>query len=871
MDDRKLVSRQHDVWHYQATVRELLASYQQLAHPPKGRRARGQVEFVAIPPDSGRTGVLGGLAKELQQMTPRPTVVGGSFASGQYVAWPVLPRPTVAVDKVTAVVAKVLEVAGPALGAAFGTPYLASATNFLKQLVETSEAVWELANQHASQGQALPLDPDGLKDLLRVAATQRPVVCLLEAADLVEARSLWWSQFLRPFAAEARDLRVLLVVTMTSPPAPARPVADLAPTAMPAATSAVLGSHQRDEPQPLYVARRLVEQGLATWQPLAPLSVAEVATWLAPCTPALVAQLHAATGGDPRWLAELWADWTSRHVVRQANDGTWQLTGSGSPAGLGRVNDLLGARLRHLLVRAAADPTAGDATRALFGVDGVAAVEPTLALLATAALEGPRFTAQALARTLDHDPDVLIDFLDAVLVQDEDWPEGLLVDAGFVQLEDPDGATVSLNRYDFAATLNWRTLRRYGLGPSERAERSSTYAWALVAVYAAQPVQIAAVAAGLLEAAGQRSAALKFQRQADFTAPLAVLRRQAHAVLGAKAQWEAWDEWECIQATALLLRAGKEMHQVCPFGETLTVYEGALTLATRAGLRHERLAALMGCGHMQADLEAFSQAARLLDMARTLAQQLGDRKQLADAAYELGRVQYVQDDLRAARSLFEEARNNYRHLHRRSDEAWMWMMLGKVDREEGDWAAAQEKLDRALAIHRSLGHLSGVSADLSELARIHHSRGDMAAAEDEAREALHIELELGDEVNATVIWELLGEIARDRGALDVAEDCFTHALDLAAALAAAGREVDTLLELSMVRQRRQDHAGARDALVRALRRAQQLDDQERESRVWRQLSKLALALGRSEASVPTCWPPNAGAKPSTWRPDGRSP
>jgi hypothetical protein len=133
MGDRAFVSRRRGVWHYQADVQALLAAYQQIASPPRGMRASGQVVFVALPPDSERTGVLHGLADELDQATPRPTVLGGSFASGQYVPWPAQ-RPTAAVDTLTAVVAKVLDLAGPTVGAAFGAPYLASAANFLKQL-----------------------------------------------------------------------------------------------------------------------------------------------------------------------------------------------------------------------------------------------------------------------------------------------------------------------------------------------------------------------------------------------------------------------------------------------------------------------------------------------------------------------------------------------------------------------------------------------------------------------------------------------------------------------------------------------------------------------------------------------------------------
>jgi hypothetical protein len=480
------MTRRPDVWRHQADVRDALAAYQQVA-----TAGRGQILLVACPPGGEAGGVLQGLAELLGQAHPRPTVVGGSFTNGEYTPWPGPTSPQVPLDRLAGSISKVVDLAAPVVTAAVGAPWLASAAKLLGQLAETSGAVRELVEQHARQSRPLPLGPDGLRRLLRRATIERPVACLLEDIDQVSGRQVWWSQFLLPFAAEVvRDLRLLLVVSLTGP--------------------AELGAHERDEPQPLYVARRLVERGGARWRPLQPLTVEDISAWLHPCSPVLAARLHAATGGDPRWVSELWDDWQSRRVVHRIPDGTWQLTGADS-ASLGAINDLLDARLRRLL-----------------GTHEPARLEAARELLATAALEGPRFTAQAVADALGRDPDEVIDLLDDSLMATEDRTDGLVVDLGFLEIQVPMAESRFVNRYQFVSTLHWHTLRRYGLGgPAETARRSEEYAWALDRAYAPQQARVAAIVAELLTAAGNRGAAAWFERRADFDNTLAAQRSAA--------------------------------------------------------------------------------------------------------------------------------------------------------------------------------------------------------------------------------------------------------------------------------------------------------------------------------------------------------
>lgn len=801
----RLVTQRPTVWHYQADARAALASYQQVA-----ASHRGQVVLWAHLPDGGAGGVVQGLAGLFGQATPRPTVVSGSFAGGEYAPWPAPTASSVPLEQVAAVVNKVIELATP-VATAMGAPWLASAGKLLGQLAATSVAVRGLLGTHAEQGRLVPLDPDGLKALLRRAALERPVVCLLEDLDQVENRRAWWSAFLRPLAAEAvRDLPLLVVVSLTGPEE--------------------LGGHEPDEPQPLYVARRLVEAGLASWRWLEPLAVADIAAWLRPCAPSVAAGLHAATGGDPRWLAALWEDWQARRVVRQAPEGTWEFAGPNA-ARLGRVNDLLHARLARLLDTG--EPGSLDAAREL---------------LATAALEGRRFTAPALARTLDRDPDGLIDFIDEHLTVGDGRPDGLVVDLGFLKLTDPDGQPQYVSRYEFVSALHWQTLRRYGLGPSEVAERSERYAWALADVYAPEPTRVAPLIATLLRVAGKHRAAAGFDRRADFDTTLQAQRRHARAVLNMPT--DGWDRWDYVQATVLLLRAAEVMKDACPLRETLAVYEGAAAFAQRADLRPERATALLGRGRLYSRLDEYARAEQVLAAARRLARELGERATAAAAAYYLGVVNRHQGNLAAARRDFEEALDGYRHLGDPGNEAIARFGLSMVTLDEGDLVDAREQLSATLEILRQLPESEQQTAGCwYHLALIDYREGDLAEAAAKAREALRLHREIGDRVDESATWGLVGLIAMDQDDLEAAADHLDRALALTQQLGDLDGEASTLRSLAILDMRRGEPGEACGHLVRALRLAQRIDNRRLEADIWGTLADLAVALDRPSTSA----------------------
>jgi hypothetical protein len=115
--------------------------------------------------------------------------------------------------------------------------------------------------------------PDAVRAVLRVAAGPQlvigwqPVVCILDGLDRAPTAQQWWEGLLLRLAGELGDLPLRLVTTLEGP--------------------AELGGHELGEPAGLWVARRLVDAGVASWVPMGRLDVDAVAAWLGPCEPEL--------------------------------------------------------------------------------------------------------------------------------------------------------------------------------------------------------------------------------------------------------------------------------------------------------------------------------------------------------------------------------------------------------------------------------------------------------------------------------------------------------------------------------------------------------------------------------------------------------
>jgi hypothetical protein len=391
----------------------------------------------------------------------------------------------------------------------------------------------------------------------------QPVVCVLDDLDRAPAAQDWWQGLVVRLASELRDLPLLLVVTLDGPP--------------------VLGGHEPGEPAGLWTARRLVEAGVGSWLPVGRLDVAAVAAWLGPCEPGLAERLWEVTGGEPSWLGELWEHWRATRVVRRDLLGQWML-GVPDHAALGKVHDLLWEWLDRCYQARLDDDQA----------------ERVVHALAVGALEGREFTAQAVALVVGRDADELIDEFDEHLLTSPERPDGLLEEAGFIELADPRAITDGegegrwVARYRFASELHWRTLRRYGLPGRERHDGCRALAAALEQALQPEPERAAAQIASLLRQAGDHQAATAWQTQAELGT--AVPQVEARALLLLVQDTSGWERFDHAQAARQLAHATRLSWHNRPAGVVLEVAQGWARAAQAAGWHGEYAHALHSCG-----------------------------------------------------------------------------------------------------------------------------------------------------------------------------------------------------------------------------------------------------------------------------------
>jgi hypothetical protein len=698
------------VWDYHPALRAVQAAFDQTSASRQGR-----VVLVAGGPASGRTGLARALAVRLAAHPARPVVVAGGFTQdGDWEPWPP-PDPARLVAPLQAGVD--LAVKALELGGTLGLPGAAAVAKLLGQLAGTSSAAWTLLSRHAEDKQPLPgpAGPDAVRAVLRAAAGPQlvigwqPVVCILDGLDRAPTTQQWWEGLVLRLAGELGDLPLLLVTTLEGP--------------------AELGGHELGEPAGLWVARRLVDAGVASWVPMGRLDVDAVVAWLGPCEPELAVRLWEVTGGEPRWLGELWEHWRATRVVRRDLPGQWVI-GEPDHAALGKVHDLVWERI----------------ARCYGGLVDDDKLDAAVRVLAVGALEGRRFTTQAVALVVGRDADELIDELDEHLLAGPQRPDGLLEEAGFVELADPRATTDGegegrwVARYRFVSELHWRTLRRYGLPGRERHDGCQALAAALERVLQPEPERAAAQIASLLREAGDHQAAAAWQIQAELGA--AVPQVEASARLLLAQDTSGWERFDHAQAARQLAHATRLLWHNRPAGVALEVAQGWARAAQAADWQAEHARALHSCGMLHARRGEPDAAVGCLRQERREAAAAGDLALASWAMAGRAQVELGQGRMRMARRRAEAARQLAHRHHASHAETAALGVLAELALRSEDWEGALVAATAgAAAAERAGDHqplawlLVSLSAAQARLGRVGQARETAARVLEVARQA----------------------------------------------------------------------------------------------------------------------------------------
>lgn len=743
-----------------AYVEKVLALYDRTA-----REKRGRVVFITAEVGGGKTELLSALAKALRQAKPAPEFIAGFFRGGEYNHYQLAWQRTICLNKAA--------IAAGELGSFLGLLPItfASAANFIGQLLQTSGSAREFADEFREKPPTAKGSADWLRKILRRAAEEKPLVCLLDDWD--EAQRFYWDSMLVSIAKEiAQDVPLLLFVTVNEP--------------------VRAGTPEEDGSDLMAVIRSLTGKGLAEWWPLRKLSADEVATAIGRAAPGIANKLHGVTGGNARWVKELWREWRLSETVVTDETDRW-VWGEKHKATVNLYDDILRDRLTRLL-----------------DAEAVVEVEEVRDVLACAALEGERFTADAVARAVGWDRDELIDFFDEVLVRTEDNLDGLLSEEDCISIPASDGTTHTLWRYSFVSDLHRMALERYGFadeqrpgkGDTEKREMSAALAEALVEVYTPEERLVAGPLARLLRDIGQKETADHYQRMSEYAADRALMREQAMHLLSLdKGDWE---QWECQRTAEFLIVAGQAMFNAFPYNEALAVCEEAAHLASRTR----------------------------------------EKRTVAEAYYLCGFILYAGGQHEAAKTRGMDSLRIFRLIRNKYWEAASLLLLANIEEREGRYDEARELAAQALKIMREVGDRHGEALSLRLLAHIDEHLGQYDEARQLSAQALKISQKIRDRHGEGASLHLQARIGKCEDRHSEVRELAAQALNIAQEVGDRHGERASLYLLAHINEHQGRYREMRELATQALNIAQAIGDQNGKASSLNQLGTVAVNVGR---------------------------
>lgn len=698
-----------------ADLEALLAAQAAIA----GEHRAGETMFVAGAEGSGRTALLCAFRAELERVRPRPVVLAGGFEDGRYVPWDPDEPPE---SRVMRALEGIVSLAEP----------LVPMAGLLGQVLAKSKAAEQLAQSLLDRSDRL--DPSTLVPrLMRELCEESHVVCLVDDADRAEGG--WWGEFVLMFAREvARDLPLLLVLAVNGPND--------------------LGPHDDDEPDSLYIARRLGERGLAQWHPLEDVSFRDLARWTGPASPDLLESLIKVSCARAEWLSRLWSDWRRRGAVVHDDNRGWRFVPDARQRALDPVGDVLGHRLNRLVD--STDPRLLESTREL---------------LACAALEDVQFTADAVAVALDRDRDDVIDFLDEMLASTDADREQMLAWTGWIAVEDESGSR-HLSRYRFSEKLDWWTLQ-HGLTESEERKHSLALAQALSMLYGGQAHRVARAIARLFDTGGDVDRARHYRRMADIGINRDIILWRARRILDSSTPVETRADQH--RAAQLLIAAALELYYSGPFDEALAFAQAGHRYAVS---RPDQAEALRVTAVHRKHLGEYDQSRTEFTCVVDLYRELDDCAGEASARNSLGSLEFGLGNYEEARREQTRARELYSELQDLSGEAATRGNLAAIHSELGAYELAHRELTEVVALHRSLRDRNAEGITLNNLALAAQALGDHEEARVHLASAREVYRELGDPDGEALVRFHLAAIDFDLGAHEQARAEFGRVLEL---------------------------------------------------------------------------------------------
>ncbi len=420
----------------------------------------------------------------------------------------------------------------------------------------------------------------------------------------------------------------------------------------------------------------------------------------------LLTRLYTLSAGHPALALTMWDVWVVTEAVIRDNAGIWQPTSDDALW----VEDSMRELARKLV-------------RIRLGTNSPLPPETVCHMLAVAALEGPVFTAQAVADALDVDTDDLLDTCDDYLLNEDP-------DASVVFEVGPLMMNTRLDRYRFALPYLHLVFARELRGAA-RTDAALALAVALERRYQPAPEHVFDVLVTLFTLGGDpaRAETYRIQRERhnqqhvnEFMLrwTITMFRQQGH-----DGTWQMCDAYRKL--ASWLYDHGRyaegvtEAQAACVIAEALDdPIRIASSLNILAGL-------LQSVGDYAVARPLFERALAIREQA------LGPRHpSTASSLNNLAELLRAVGDYAAARPLFERALaiNEQALGSSHPDTATSLSNLALLFSSVGDYAAARPLFERAIAIReQALGpRHPDTATSLNNLALLFDSVGDYPAA-----------------------------------------------------------------------------------------------------------------------------------------------
>jgi tetratricopeptide (TPR) repeat protein len=750
-------------------------------------RKTGRIVFIVAELGGGKTDLLNALAQALYRAKPKPNFLAGFFRDGEY-------RPQARDWEAKISLKKAVQAVGEAASLLGLFPGLYSfASSLIGQLFQTSASAYEFGNEFKSHLHAGKEGADWLRELLRRATVEKPLVCLIDNWD--QAQRFYWDEMLLGCSREiANDLPLLLFLTVNG-------LIDLA-------------APEKDESGLTMVIKSLTEKGLAECWFLQKLSGEEITDAIGLAEPRIASRLQELTGGNPRWVEEVWREWRLNETVVMNEMDQWIWNPRHKP-----TITLYDAVLRDQLKR-------------LVKARTPMAIEDAREVLAFGALEGVRFTADAVALALGVDRDELIDFFDETLVQSEDNPGGILLDEGGIKVTKPDGSTPTLWRYGFVSELHWLALERHGFAEierpgkmgSERLEKTAILIAALREAYAPEERLAAVPLARLHRYLGNTDESQQYQRVTNYSANRSLMRD--HALKLAAVKKDDWDEGRCGEIAKFLIEAGRVMINAFPHDETLTVLEEAGSLARRANSELGEAEAHSLSGLVFLDEDRTESARYSAIQALNIFERANWAGRIGNTTLLLAEIDFKEGRYQDAYTQAIRALKIYNHIDFSPGEAGALRLLARITLWSGDHDAARKYVNRALNIHEPSGDQEGKAVSLHILAQIDFNDQRYAAARSQMLSALELYKMTGSVAARAKALDLLAQIDQAEGKLSEARLHARESLEIDQELGFPSGVAYSKFSLAQVDYSDGHHRDALDGAIEALRVFEGINDQK---------------------------------------------